>query len=50
MKENLSLLRNEMDSLKRLLENMSERLSAADALISAIEEAEEADDLPADDL
>ncbi len=50
MKENLSLLRNEIDSLKRLLENMSERLSAADALISAIEEAEEADDLPADDL
>lgn len=50
MKENLSLLRNEMDSLKRLLENMSERLSAVDALISAIEEAEEADDLPADDL
>lgn len=50
MKENLSLLRNEIDSLKRLLENMSERLSAADALISAIEEAEEADDLPAGDL
>lgn len=50
MKENLSLLRNEIDSLKRLLENMSERLAAADALISAIEEAEEADDLPADDL
>lgn len=50
MKENLSLLRNEIDSLKRLLENMSERLSAADTLISAIEEAEEADDLPADDL
>lgn len=50
MKENLSLLRNEIDSLKRLLENMSERLSAADALISAIDEAEEADDLPADDL
>lgn len=50
MKENLSLLRNEIDSLKRLLENMSERLSAADTLISAIEEAEEADDLPAGDL